>query len=285
LIRLLFLLLVSVLLVQSCATLNRTELNSVERVKPDSLVLLPMLDVFEERVDVIREKTNADQMHNEQGETVVPYHSVGFYLGNGLFYDLNGNLSLLPLKLLDLSPHKTFRVELTKARSLLNNSVVIDFDGHTLEKRVKSGIGFAKSVDIEIDDSLIVLRHNRITSLSFQQNAKGSYKYEKPLGGRHIELMENGFYIKQLLGKRTFVKQKNELYLEQRIVVKQKSTMIEVYSVDWGSERLRFQIIFADDAMFIYSKRFTGYKIEFVENGVNIYENQRLKYQYQIVQQ
>jgi len=276
---------ISLLFVSSCATLNRSELKSVKRLKPDSLVLLPMLDVFEERVDVIREKTSADRMHNDQGETEVPYHSAGFYLGNGLFYDLNGNLCLLPLKLLNLSPQEAFRVELTKARKLINPGVIIDFDGHTLEKRVENGIGFSKSADVTVEDSLIVLRHNRITSLSFQQNADGSYKYKKPLGGDHLEPMKNGFYIKHLLGKRIFSKLKNELYLEQRIVVKQTSKMIEVYTVGWGNERLRFQIIFAADVMYIYSKRFTGYKIEFVENGVNIYENQRLTYQYQIIQQ
>lgn len=83
------------LIICGCTTLNKTIIENTDRSIFQPLVLIPDYDICNIRIDLIRQ-TNKEQVNDSATEAEkIPYHPVGFYLGNGLFLDLNDNLSLL----------------------------------------------------------------------------------------------------------------------------------------------------------------------------------------------
>ena len=79
------------LLLLSCNPLDLSTLD--QDIKFEELDLKVSYELEDLRFDVIRQQTS--DATSDVGDTDtedVPYHPFGFDLGNGLFYDLNGNL-------------------------------------------------------------------------------------------------------------------------------------------------------------------------------------------------
>ncbi|MEQ8532406.1 MAG: hypothetical protein RIB86_11165, partial [Imperialibacter sp.] len=86
--------------------------DSASRILSEPVVIRPAFDRYSLRADLIRQKTYSyinDQYH----EQPVSYHPLGFELGNGLFFDLNKNLSLDLAYLLKLDKNRDFKLKMT----------------------------------------------------------------------------------------------------------------------------------------------------------------------------
>ena len=83
--------------------------------------LISDFDVFDIRIDIIRQ-TEDDVNENSATECEdVPHHPLGFNLGNGLFLDINNNLSLLVPELFGLNGIDDFEI-VQENNSILGNS-------------------------------------------------------------------------------------------------------------------------------------------------------------------
>ncbi|MFA8298561.1 MAG: hypothetical protein ACEPOV_00180 [Hyphomicrobiales bacterium] len=91
----------------SCSNLILKEIQTTKRIEFEPLYVRPDIDLSNLRIDIIRQ-TETETSENvltgeEETETKdVPYCFMGFDLGNGLFYDLNENLSFRVLDLFGL---------------------------------------------------------------------------------------------------------------------------------------------------------------------------------------
>ena len=95
----------------ACSTLNITEIKNLEKKDFDSMKLKPEIEPNDLRIDIIRQ-THDNRVNDSTTETAyTPYHPLGFDLGNGLFYDLCGNLSLRIDYLLNYSWEHDFVIE------------------------------------------------------------------------------------------------------------------------------------------------------------------------------
>ncbi len=79
----------------ACTSLNKAVVsNSDKREGLQKLHLSAGYDVYQLRVDLIRQVTSNYAGNNNYQTSPIPYHYLGVNLGNGLFYDANHNLTL-----------------------------------------------------------------------------------------------------------------------------------------------------------------------------------------------
>jgi hypothetical protein len=101
-----------ILICSACSTLIITEIQSLNKHDFDSLILKPGIEPNELRIDVIRQTYEQNVTDSTKETKDSPYNPLGFDLGNGLFYDLNGNLSFKINYLLNYSSDSDFEVEI-----------------------------------------------------------------------------------------------------------------------------------------------------------------------------
>lgn len=102
-----------------CATLKPGDIpDPAFRVRPEEPRAELALDFFQFRLDIARKKIESEGMAimvNRDGTYKmltddVPHHYLGVYLGNGIFTDLNGNLSVDIVRLLGFDAAPSFRL-------------------------------------------------------------------------------------------------------------------------------------------------------------------------------
>ncbi|WP_462281786.1 hypothetical protein [Salinivirga cyanobacteriivorans] len=265
-----------------CATLNQSEINKANRVQPDSLELTPMLDIYGQRIDIVRNKTDRDRSTEGEGSEEVPYHDAGFYLGNGLFYDLNGNLCLLIPKIMGIKNDQPFHITKKDHTTLFNRITALKRDNNSFTARIKKGIGFSVHYNIHQTDSVTELIKGKLSNQKLVLNTNGDYEYERALAGEDIQKTARGYYIKNLLNRDDYIKKDHALVLKNDLTIRHRKNAIEILKLGWGKEQLLYQMIFTENAILIYNNKYTGYKIAFKnQNTLEVYNNQRLIKTYQ----
>jgi hypothetical protein len=83
----------------------------IKKINFEHSVLIPDYDIKDLRIDIIRQTEDDGPCDSDD----VDYHSVGFYLGNGLYIDFNDNISLLVPELLEFDDNKNFVLKKTKS--------------------------------------------------------------------------------------------------------------------------------------------------------------------------
>ncbi len=267
----------------SCATLSQHEINHANRTMPDSLQLTPMLDIYEQRIDIIRNKTNRDRTSEGEGTEDMPYHNAGFYLGNSLFYDLNGNLVMLITKIASIEQNEPFHIVKKDHTTLFNRITALKRDTSNFTVQIKKGIGFSSHHNIHQTDSLTELIKGKLSNQKLILKPNGSYDYKRPLAGEEINKTSKGYYTKQLLNRNNYIKKDHALFLKNDLVIRNRKNAIEILKMGWGKEQLLYQIIFTQNTILIYNNKYSGYKISMEsEDMIKIYANQRLIETYKI---
>ena len=100
----------SMIIIIGCGTLDTslTENNEI-RLTLDPLALSMDTDIYQLRVDLLRNTMTADAngKTSENAETIKsPYHSIGLRLGNGIFLDYNMNLTVDLIEYYNLDKEK-----------------------------------------------------------------------------------------------------------------------------------------------------------------------------------
>ncbi len=269
-------------ILSSCATLNKSEIMQAGPVEPDKVQLKPHLDIYGERIDIVRKTVDREGGESGSGEDM-PYHDAGFYLGNGLFYDLNGNLSILPFDLMQLTNQTSFTVRKINHKKPFNREIVFSRDLASFSVKVEKGIGFSSYVSVIQDDSVTELSKGKLGTKALILKRNGSYKYKQVLAGEDIKKTKNGYTIKSLLNTENYVKNYNEIYLNDDLVVKKQGKTISIYKRTWGSSTLLMEMKFAKNTFFIYNDKFRGLKFEKKENVLKVSENQKLIHTYSLI--
>ncbi|MDR1932875.1 MAG: hypothetical protein LBQ57_08670 [Spirochaetales bacterium] len=113
-------------LLAGCATLGPGDIPAQsEWESPEPFTLEMGADVFQLRLDLVREKQTAvastitisDGSYKRRDE-FVPYHYLGTYIGNGLFLDINGNITVDIIRLLGFDSVYGFRLHRTERGAL-----------------------------------------------------------------------------------------------------------------------------------------------------------------------
>lgn len=264
-----------ILIVSSCTRLNIYEIKSMEKSPFNDLQLFPDYEPNELRIDIIRRITVFYIDGDTYTEEPVPYHPMGMNLGNGLFYDLNGNLSLKLDYLLDFSADQSFEIKKNINPSNKKHTFLYTYinDGLTITRKSKNTSRHQYHIERSVDSTAFIFR-NRLLYSIINSDTSMLYrrKNKKPIGIYRLE--EGKFYIGKNKKNREYQLNNNNLSLAKDYLVHlstdKKSIIINSMSRIRNSKNPLFTIEKSEDVLFIYNSKHRGIKIEFVDQGLQV---------------
>lgn len=190
------------LVLTGCGIFQKMPIVEIENaLPPDSLKVSIGVEASNMRVDLFRKVNFEEDEDGEIEEEPEIYHPLGFFLGDALFLDLHGNLSLSVTKLLNISPASDFVIE--ESHSALfstQKTIIITRNDNKLTR--KSGKRNSLIRSVEYNDSLITI-HNK--NLIFSNDTKiiispNGAEYNVPMRKNiKVEQTEMGYKVRSLL--------------------------------------------------------------------------------------
>ncbi len=275
----LFIIVLSIL--YSCSTLNKTEIKSLTKTSFDDLIISPAYEIYDLRIDLIRQ-TTTEQTSENSAETVnVEYNPLGFDLGNGIFYDINNNISLrmdhfFPVKSgnnIILERYRNVKKEEPSKKYIIKDSTFC-----TAEKAIFS---YKKCINVEsYNDSICLKNKNRFLYSIVKKDSTLFCKTKRKAKYAIFKKSNNCYYIKTWLKKKEYKLNNNEISFEKEYVIKMNKdkSIIEIYKRYIRNEALEYYIIKSKNAIYIYDKKFRGKKIEYDDNELIVYDNKKFDY-------
>ena len=271
-----FILTIILLFLNSCATLNISEIKNLERIKFDSLELSPGRETNNFRIDLIRQ--NRLEIVDDSTTNIrdTPYHPLGFDLGNGLFYDLNENFCLRVDYLLGFSSDYNF--EITKVNRPEKNKgiIVFTFNNGSLTVTYPPG----KKVNynyhrVGTKDSVSFMNKNRLKYAIVENDTSLIYCGKRRKWDTIHKIDENQYYKNTRRRKENYQIKENAIILKTDYLVSltNNNTTIEIKKQGKMENRILYSIEKSKNKIFIYNEKYFGKKIYRDENSITIYQN------------
>jgi len=269
------LLLPAVLLMSACTSLNHLDIRSMDRQAFEAPELRPSFEVNDFRVDLIRQTTSVQVNDSTSTTENTPYHPVGFDLGNGLFYDLNGNLGFRVEALLELTEDNCFNLEKTSRRKQRRPDVIYRLCDGELSYRMSQGGRERYLHQTEYDaNSVSVYYRNRLRyALDFKEDAVVYRGKRRKLETIH-RISENQYRIKHLFSHDDYRLSDRRLFLNRSYVLELSDDARRIQLTLPGLFGRRLYTIERDrNRIYIYDNRYRGTLIETSPNEIRVYRN------------
>lgn len=285
------LLVVSLLFLVSFSPINSEHSSKSEAAIFQRLELKVAYELEELRVDIIRkEETSCDADGNSTTEDV-PYHPLGFDLGNGLFYDLNGNLALRLKHLFqwdglnEFSLKRIGRVQSNRGielRKVSERAICREWRGILGNDR-------SQCLDVYDRDGLVqVSRNGRFCYQIVEE--EGQVKYSRNRNGRRwtrlVEEDEQTF-VEQIRNRRrdVYTQEDGEVRLGRDILLKigDSGTKVEIYRLRrYNLEpRLIFTLERKGQELLLKDRRRLIRRIALEADKVTVYGRRRALFAYE----
>lgn len=266
-----------ILLTGSCATLNVTEFRSTESTQFEPLKLEPALEANELRVDLIRQSESVQVNDSTSENSDTPYHPLGFDLGNGIFFDLNGNLSFQLDELLGVSDRDCWSVMETNRRNQRRPNRIYSFCNGYLTVRYPPGRR-QRELNHQTTEGMI-------TSVMFRNRLKYAVDFNGPdivyRGRRRIletlhKAEEGQYYRKYGLWRDNYRLNGDRLLLDRDYIIERTNDnrTIRIIRPGWRGRTL-YTIEKKTNQIYIYDRIFRGIRIDLSHDGISVYHNQR----------
>jgi hypothetical protein len=256
-----------------CATLDKAALRDLDRVPFEPIALQPSFDIYEMRIDIEREKNlerTPDSSYSEEEES---YQTLGFYLGNGLFYDLNRNLSLLVPDLFGVGTSDNF--------------IIREFDREAFTERVYRRepdlfnieyVGLIRWVyrtRLESTDTTLVVNRGLLRKYTLSWTDT-TLRHRGLIFSTRILPQPGGFFVPQIIFRRHFFQNGQVIDLENSYRIVNDNNSIVIYKKAWhGGYRPKYTMIRSDYDVYIFNRRQRGYRLAYVGNELIVFQNRR----------
>lgn len=263
------------LILCGCTTLNKTIIENTTRSIFQPLVLTPDYDIYEIRIDLIRQ-TNEEQVNDSTTKNEkIPYHSIGFDLGNGLFIDLNDNLSLLIPKLLHINCDENFIIKQNHSRYRFKSTTTYEKTDSLFITKNEGLIKTNTKKIITNKDSIVFVKGGLFSKYKIIKS-DSSITYQSGLVKTVIHKNKDGYFYRTLFGKKEYKQIDNEIFIGKRYILKNQGDIIEIFAKGLlNTEFLKYRIIKSDNRIYVYDRNYRGLEIIRTEKEINVMENTR----------
>ncbi len=279
-----------IILITGCAVpMNKTEIRELQPHPWDNLQINIGQETNNLRFDIIRQSYEEEVDDSTTETKTVDYHPVGFDLGNGLFYDLNKNLSFRLDRLLSINDTDNFIIKeginIAQKRGLTEKSKI----GNNICTKGKGffGVKYKSCIDRKINDNLIeVFQNKRLCYKIATSGNEIAYTIRKRRRPDCVikKTGENDYYIypsrrsKKRYKEKEFILKDGEIMLNDQYLIKKEPSQntIAIYRKNWMNKKysiLLYRIKQDKNKIFIYDTRFFGAKIEKYGNRMSFYRN------------
>jgi hypothetical protein len=273
-----------IILLNSCAALNLPEIQNLERTEFEVLRLKPIEEPNDLRIDIIRQTYVQNVNDSTQKTELMPYHPLGFDLGNGLYYDLNKNLSIRIDYLLNLTSGDNFTIKEIINPKKAKGTITYDFNGDTLtmksDRRDKEYLRYIKSSH---GDSITYLNKSRLDYSIIKTDTSIAYRGKRGIMDVIYKSSDNQFYIRQRKRQEIFQITSNEIKLGDYYLIKLSEDNKRLVIARQGKTGTKtfYTIDKSIDKLFIYDDKYRGIEIENKENYINVYINGNFMHRYE----
>ncbi|MFM9950774.1 MAG: hypothetical protein ACKV1O_22745 [Saprospiraceae bacterium] len=281
-----FLIVCSMAALSGCATpFSLTEINNVQKVEFEPLYIQNDLELYDLRIDIIRQAYDESTSDTTSETRNMPYHPAGFNLGNGLFYDLNGNLSLRIDKLLEINPEANFRLEKAYAgqegRSEIYSRVNDTFSTETL----RSGRIYNKLSISRFEDSISVSKSSRYRYSVKKDDSTMVYTIKNRVIDKIHKKKEN-YYQNHRRRVEEFVMTGNEIVLNQKykIFLDQSKSVLKILRIGKKSDTVLYEIIKDNEMLLVYNSSYFGKRIALDDRKLTLYVNNSHGHEYKLIE-
>lgn len=274
------------ILLSACATsLNVSEINSLNRSHFDPLQISVGNELYNLRIDIIRQ-TDQNQLGSSETETVErPYHPVGFDLGNGLFFDLNENLSFRIDYLMNFDPYRAFGL----STSYLKHEKPIKacrFRNDTLFMAAESLFGASNTFALvrRSFDSISYTNVSWNPILIWREDSVYLYGNRKRIVDRVFMKDDNHYYRKSLLATNDYRLEDGEVTLSGHYLIRlaPEQDRIDIFANGFGKKYLLYSIVKGGNKIFIYNSFNYGKKLESEEGKLRVFNGDLQLYEYKL---
>ena len=268
-------LLLLLFIIYGCAPLKKTIIENTERLYFQPLVLIPDYDIYDIRIDIIRQTDEKEVDESTTKTEEVPYHPVGFYLGNGLFVDLNDNISLLVPKLLNVDSNEDFVIK-QKQPGIFFKSTTIYAKTDSLFIAKNGGLIKLKTKKIiDKNDSTAIIKGGLFSKYKIIES-DSSITYRSGLAKTVIHKNKEGYFYKTWLWKKEYKQIESDIHIGKKYIIRNLGDRIEILTKGMlNKERLAYRIIKSDDRIYIFDSFYRGLEIVQTKNEIKVKENTR----------
>ncbi|NRB51667.1 MAG: hypothetical protein HRU41_28600 [Saprospiraceae bacterium] len=248
-------------------------------------------ELEELRVDIIRkETTSADGDGNSTTEDV-PYHPLGFDLGNGLFYDLNGNLALRLKHLFDLDGRNEFSLKRIERVQQNRGIEMRKVSEKAICREWRGILGNDRSRCLDVYDQDGVVQVSRNGRFCYQiVEEEGEVKFSRNRQGRRwTRLLEEGeqTFVEQIRDRRrdVYTQENGEVRLGRDILLQVDETgkKIEIFRLRRNNlkPRLIFTLERKGQELLLKDRRRLIRRIGLERDKVTVYGRRRALFAYE----
>lgn len=273
------------ILSSACATLDVAEIRDLDRQPFDPLQLKPSWETHNLRIDVLRQtySTGTDSTSSTED---APYHPIGFDIGNGLFYDLNGNVTLRLDALLGYEPGSDFEVREISRPGRKGRVVVHRFHGDSLTfQNIRRDKARYVNHLRTTGDSLRYMRRRNMKFAIVETDTALLYTGKKRKRDAIYSSGNNRYYVNKDKKRNVFQLSDSQATLGRKYIIgispDHRNVTISTYRK--RRPRLLYTLIHDEKRLLIYNKNYNGIRIEKGGDGINLNRNRRLLARYELV--
>ncbi len=259
------------------------ELRKNPSIAFEPFILQPTYDLLMLRQDVIRQETTVMISDDMTDTEEVPYHVLGFRLGNGLFIDLNDNIGIDLLTLMSISRDANYEVIKYSNISLRNGRRYVRKDDRLCTQRIISGDQRRmRCTDlVKKGHRVQQLRNQRVLhTISRKDNTLASLNDRLRIKDQILKINDRNFEEGARRRKRNYQLRGRKVDLPRHIVsISRDKTEIKIWKKRGKRQRLAFTMMKNKDGFFIYNRQGRGMQIVVQEERCVVYRNRNLLYE------
>jgi hypothetical protein len=240
------------------------DVEGLQRVAFEPFRLEPEEELLDFRIDIIRQTSSESVTDSTSEYRDVAYHKLGFNLGNGLYYDLNDNLSLRLDDLLGLDVTNDFKLERSLPERSKRKKVYTQINGALMVEYPSRSRKYPSYNIFRYEDSLSVFLRNRFCFSITRNDSTLTERFSDRVYST-IRKEGDGLY-RQSLRKhsREFKQADNELVLagRYRIVRSEDAREIRIYRIGKKADVLQYRMIRDERSIIVFNENYHKMKIE-----------------------
>jgi hypothetical protein len=273
-----FLMLLSLIL-YSCASsrLSPADIKSKSDQQFEDLFLTVGHEVNDLRLDIIRQTTDCVDSDGVVTSQEVAYHPMGLYLGNGLFFDLNNNLSIRIDSLYAIGEMEDYEIVKTGNINRKTRVVYSRNQNEICYRRVRNENDLFKFClsEEEAEGSLELQRRGKRRYKIMREEDNVCFYRRKDTRAQCIRTLPSGegFVHKGRGRTDTYIQKQNELILDNRyrVALNAAKDEITIYRVRKRTDQLLWTVKKGEGKLLIYNNRMIGRTLEQNRDLIMVY--------------
>jgi len=266
------------ILTNSCTPLIIQEIGELRKTEFNDLELYPDVEPNELRIDIIR-NSYSTYINGILYSEDIPYHPLGFNLGNGLFYDLNGNLGLRIEYFLGIVSGRPFEIEENINPKNLNRNILYSYINDSLvATNLFNNTEKYKYHKIGQDDS-VIYKTKKFKYAVVKTDSTHEYIFRNRKPVIIYQFSKNHFSTGKNWNQRIYYLIENQIILGKAysVFITNDSKTIKIYTQRQKQKsRPLFTIVKSEGKLIIYNSKKVGKKIEFNDWGITVLGPQSL---------